>query len=673
MKTPDLDKAFPKTPSYVHRCVLAAFEEGERRADQKRRRLTALCCAAAMLLVFIAGGFAVGRKLLSSPDSLLPPLSAASSAPTSTPSVTIDPAADGMTWYDPNAAYTVSAARLYVDGLDDCFGQTDSDANPDLSAIFQSTLTAQTELTAYMSESFVPPLLLEIDYTEKDGSAETGTACVRLNLNNGLNLFYADGHIWALENGCDELFTVMNVDTAALKEAQARVQAASSTPEPAVTEVSVVTPLPTAVPTAFLTATPEPTPTPTATSAETGAAVSETIDEALPEGAPFAPDDIHDLIEVQLYIGSDVYFDTSDADTLLEMEKLLSGAEAIKGGAACPYGPRLYLTRADGVTGYIEPAYDSCGNFRSGDTDYVYNADGGYALWDTMGIIPDEVLELMMSNRSGETIFVVPGSSYYHVSTGCDALNYEMNAYAMLSGAETGNHVDGSIIRPMSQADGLTPCASCAQPVYATESGLFYHADPECSGMTGAREYTLSSARAADKSPCPVCMNGDADILSARALVLLVPAKLGGGERYHGNADCAYFLLEKAAAPHENDGTPFSLSDWCVSEADAEKMGATPCEYCTKASVFATPNGQWYHTDPSCSGMMNARAYTVMQAESEGKTACPVCCDTKSGSYQNKSHGKAALPTSTPVPENGAFDDEEISSGVEISGGAAVN
>ena len=54
MKTPDLDKAFPKTPSYVHRCVLAAFEEGERRADQKRRRLTALCCAAAMLLVFIA-------------------------------------------------------------------------------------------------------------------------------------------------------------------------------------------------------------------------------------------------------------------------------------------------------------------------------------------------------------------------------------------------------------------------------------------------------------------------------------------------------------------------------------------------------------------------------------------------------------------------------------------
>lgn len=149
--------------------------------------------------------------------------------------------------------------------------------------------------------------------------------------------------------------------------------------------------------------------------------------------------------------------------------------------------------------------------------------------------------------------------------------------------------------------------------------------------------------------------------------MLLVPTELGGGESYHGNADCTYFLLEKAAAPHEDDGTPFSLSDWCVSEADAEAMGAVPCEYCTKANVFATPNGQWYHTDPVCSGMMNASAYTIMQAESEGKTACPVCCDAKSSSYQNKSLGKAAVPTPTPVPENGASAD------VEISSGAAVN
>lgn len=642
MKTPDLDKAFPKTPSYVHRCVLAAFEEGERRADRKKRRLTAFCCAAALLLVFIAGGFAVRGKLLSAPDSILPPLSAASSAPASTPSAAPEPAASDMAWYDPSATYAVSAVRLYVDGIDDCFGQTDSAACPELSALVQTTLTAQTELTAYMSVSFVPPLVLEIDYTEKNGSAENGTVCVRLNWNSGLNLFYTDGLSWALESGCDALFSAMNVDTDVLSEVQVHAQAAGSAAVPAATEASSVTPEPTAV----------STPAPTATSAEAGTAVSETADETLPEGAPFTPDDIHDLIEAQLYIGSDVYFDANDADALAEIEKLLRGAEAIKGGAACPYGPRLYLTRADGVTGYIEPACDSCGNFRSGDTDYVYNADGGYALWDVMGIISDDVLELMMANRSGETIFVVPGSSYYHVSTDCDAISYEMNAYVMLTGEYTGDHIDGSIIRPISEAGGLTPCASCAQPVYATESGLFYHADSQCSGMTGAQEYTLSSAQAADKTACPICMNGDADILSARDLVLLVPAEQGCGNIYHGNADCPRFLLESSSASREADDAPFSLSDWCVSEAIAEKTGAAPCEYCTKQSVFATPNGKYYHTDSACSGMMNASAYTIMQAEGEGKTACPVCC------------GESAITaTSTPVPENG----------MEILNGSAAN
>ena len=487
MKTPDLDKAFPKTPSYVHRCVLAAFEEGERRADQKRRRLTALCCAAAMLLVFIAGGFAVSSKLLSSPDSILPPLSAVSSTPTSTPSATPDSAVDGMAWYDPNATYAVSAARLYVNGMDDCFGQTDSAACPDLSTLIQSTLTAQTELTAYMSASFVPPLVLEIDYTEKNGGAENGTVCVRLNWNSGLNLFYTDGLSWALESGCDALFAAMNVDTDVLNEVQVRAQTVSSAAVSAVTEAPVVTPEP--IPT--MTGEAAPTPAPTATSANSNA--------TLPEVAPFAPDDIHDLVEARLFINDQYYYETTDASILAEMENQFSGAVKIEGGTACLYGPRLYLTRADGVTGYIEPACDGCGNFRSGDTDYAYE-DGGNVLWNDMGIIPDEIFELMI-NSGGETIFVVPGSSYYHVSTDCDALTYEMEAYAMLSGVDTGEHIDGSIIRSLSAADGLTPCASCAQPVYATESGLFYHADPECSGMTSAREYTLTAARAADNRP----------------------------------------------------------------------------------------------------------------------------------------------------------------------------
>ena len=641
MKMPDLDKAFPKTPSYVHRCVLAAFEEGERRADRKKRRLTAICCAAAMLLVFIAGGFAVSNKLLTSPDSLLP-LSAASTSPTSTPSATPDPDAADMTWYDPGTSYAVSAARLYVDGLDECYGRTDSVSCPDLSTLITDTLTAQNDLTAYMSDGFMPSVVLEIDYSERNGNAETGTVCVRLNLNNGLNLFYSDGCSWALENGCDALFEAMNVDTDLLQEAQAIAQTISSTPAPIATDDLGVTVEPTAD-SSIATHMPDPTPVPADTEAVN--ASSEAVDTVWPDGAAFTPEDIHDLTRVQLFIEGQLCYeyDVDDSDILTHLEKLLSGAVPSEDDIGCPYGPRLYLTRTDGTTGYIEPAYDCCGRFRSGDTDYAYSADGSYTFWDIMGIPSDEVLQLMLDS-SDDTIFVVPGSTYYHVFSDCDALSYELSAYTMLSGDDAvGDHIDGSIIRSLSDADGLTPCASCAQVVYSTEDDLFYHAASTCVGTAGASECTVTAAQTAGKSPCPICIDDAyADLLSERALVLLVPSEEGAGEYYHGNANCARFLLEAASAARTTaDGSSYSLSDWCLSVEEAEAEGALPCEYCTKESVYATPNGTWYHTDPACSGMMNADSYTVMQAESEGKTACPVCCDELE-----------VFASPTPVPES---------------------
>ena len=42
-------------------------------------------------------------------------------------------------------------------------------------------------------------------------------------------------------------------------------------------------------------------------------------------------------------------------------------------------------------------------------------------------------------------------------------------------------------------------------------------------------------------------------------------------------------------------------------------------------AVYATKHGTYYHYDPVCSGMKNARAATAGEALAEGKTACPVC------------------------------------------------
>lgn len=38
-----------------------------------------------------------------------------------------------------------------------------------------------------------------------------------------------------------------------------------------------------------------------------------------------------------------------------------------------------------------------------------------------------------------------------------------------------------------------------------------------------------------------------------------------------------------------------------------------------------TEGGKWYHTNPTCSGMVGAVEVTAQQAINAGKTACPVC------------------------------------------------
>ena len=43
--------------------------------------------------------------------------------------------------------------------------------------------------------------------------------------------------------------------------------------------------------------------------------------------------------------------------------------------------------------------------------------------------------------------------------------------------------------------------------------------------------------------------------------------------------------------------------------------------------VWMTPNGQYYHLDPECSGMKNAELIALEIAEAEGRPACPVCVD----------------------------------------------
>jgi len=42
--------------------------------------------------------------------------------------------------------------------------------------------------------------------------------------------------------------------------------------------------------------------------------------------------------------------------------------------------------------------------------------------------------------------------------------------------------------------------------------------------------------------------------------------------------------------------------------------------------VYATPVGEYYHIDSSCSGMKNASVYSLLAMIEEGRPACPICC-----------------------------------------------
>ena len=71
------------------------------------------------------------------------------------------------------------------------------------------------------------------------------------------------------------------------------------------------------------------------------------------------------------------------------------------------------------------------------------------------------------------------------------------------------------------------------------------------------------------------------------------------------------------------------------TEASAISVGKQPCPVCiggldesmeeTPPMVYYTAAGVYYHGNESCSGMQNAAAHTLSEAEAAGKARCPVC------------------------------------------------
>lgn len=168
---------------------------------------------------------------------------------------------------------------------------------------------------------------------------------------------------------------------------------------------------------------------------------------------------------------------------------------------------------------------------------------------------------------------------------------------------------------------GKKPCPVCIGSYYATKNGKYYHSKSNCSGMQGAQLVTKAAAVKAKKLPCPVCVKKTSS-KSGTTTKAKAYYSTTAGRYYHVNPTCSGMKNARK-----------------ITLATAKKRGQKPCPVCIGSSssssgtvYYATTAGKYYHTKANCSGMKDARKITLATAKSKGKQPCPVCVKA-TGSY----------------------------------------
>ncbi len=288
---------------------------------------------------------------------------------------------------------------------------------------------------------------------------------------------------------------------------------------------------------------------------------------------------------------------------------------------------------------------------------------------------------------SADTVITTATGAYYHSNGNCP----NIEAGASLS----------TVTKEVAVNQGKAPCPLCypnQKIYYATPNGKYYHVTQDCSKMENASIITKEAAEEAGKKPCPACIEGKVQSVANSGLRFVTPSstdKSGitvwatpGGRYFHNNSGCTgmvgatsgtllqALLAGKAACPtccasagvqvyatkngtyyHSKSDCSDMVGAYTLTVGEALVMGKKSCPKCLGSSgssapttddsdgsgvyVYGTPNGRYYHTNSSCSGMKNARRYTLKSMLVSGRPACPECCSgadtvvyaTKNGTY----------------------------------------
>ena len=213
------------------------------------------------------------------------------------------------------------------------------------------------------------------------------------------------------------------------------------------------------------------------------------------------------------------------------------------------------------------------------------------------------------------------GGSYYHKTSTCSGMK---------------NAIQGSA--SAAENNGLAPCPTCLDGVsmnakfWATTNGKHYHTKSNCTGMKNAVRITEATAISRGKTPCPECV----EEASGGQTVVVTPGNTGGNTTTVTQTTTKYYSTPNGENFHSN---PTCRGMAGATEVTAEQIAEreqTPCSKCigTSGIYYSTVDGENYHSKANCRGMKGATIVTLAMINSRGQTPCPECIKSTGGTTE---------------------------------------
>ncbi len=210
------------------------------------------------------------------------------------------------------------------------------------------------------------------------------------------------------------------------------------------------------------------------------------------------------------------------------------------------------------------------------------------------------------------------GGTYYHTTATCTGMK---NAIKGTAAAAENN--------------GLKPCPTCLGGVstnakyWATTNGENYHSEPNCRGMRNAVRITEATAIARGKTPCTTCIG----TTTGGTIVEVKPGGTTGGTVTAPTTTTKYYSTVDGENFHSNQTCRGMVGATEVTAAQIIERGQTACPRCigTSGTYYSTPTGENYHSNPTCRGMDGATIVTLAMINARNQTPCERCIGTTGG------------------------------------------